>query len=317
MISRRSAHLIGAVVSLICLGFFARTVAAYAGSIASIAAEAWWQLPLALPLYAAGYLASAAAWVRILRVLGGTTTLRTGAAILWTAQFGKYLPGNVGHHVGRVAIAGRFGLAAGIVVKSMALEMGLVVALIVLFAIPSVGNLLERLEMKWLFTAAAFVSVILGVLLWYRWMRGPASAAARGIVPLIGPMLVKTWLPVVAVLAGAIILTGASLVPLTLGLAVEPLGALHIVSLFCVAWLAGFVVPGAPAGLGVRELILAEGLAPMIGHDQAVMAALLFRLLTVVADLIAFVAGVLLLKYSGDAAGSRHSGTGSAAPPLR
>ena len=40
------------------------------------------------------------------------------------------------------------------------------------------------------------------------------------------------------------------------------------------------LTPGAPAGLGVREAVLVEGLAPLMGASDAAGGALLVRLLT-------------------------------------
>jgi hypothetical protein len=34
---------------------------------------------------------------------------------------------------------------------------------------------------------------------------------------------------------------------------------LFLTGLFAVAWISGFIVPGAPAGLGIREAILVTG----------------------------------------------------------
>jgi len=71
---------------------------------------------------------------------------------------------------------------------------------------------------------------------------------------------------------------------------------LYAAGLFCAAWIAGMLTPGAPAGLGVREAILVQGLAPLIGQTGAVITTILFRVLTVAADLLAFIAGVALLR---------------------
>jgi uncharacterized membrane protein YbhN (UPF0104 family) len=55
---------------------------------------------------------------------------------------------------------------------------------------------------------------------------------------------------------------------------------------------AGFVVAVLPGGLGVREGVLMYALAPALGEDLAVVAALALRLVWVAAELLA--AAVLL-----------------------
>ena len=54
----------------------------------------------------------------------------------------------------------------------------------------------------------------------------------------------------------------------------------------CLAWMAGYLVPGAPGGLGVREAVLLLGLAPTVGEPSALAAALSYRMVTVVADAV-------------------------------
>ena len=50
------------------------------------------------------------------------------------------------------------------------------------------------------------------------------------------------------------------------------------------AWIVGYVTPGAPAGIGLREAVLALGLSPALGESGALALALLYRLVTTIAD---------------------------------
>ncbi len=54
----------------------------------------------------------------------------------------------------------------------------------------------------------------------------------------------------------------------------------------CLAWMAGYLVPGAPGGLGVREAVMLLGLAPTVGEPSALAAALSYRMVTVLADVV-------------------------------
>jgi uncharacterized membrane protein YbhN (UPF0104 family) len=58
------------------------------------------------------------------------------------------------------------------------------------------------------------------------------------------------------------------------------------------AWLFGYIVPGAPAGLGVREAGLVALLGPMLGHGVVATAALLWRMASLAGDCIVFVIGL-------------------------
>lgn len=66
--------------------------------------------------------------------------------------------------------------------------------------------------------------------------------------------------------------------------------------LFATAWVAGYVLPGAPGGLGVREAIVVALLTPVVGAGAAIGLSLTMRLATVSGDGLAFLLGWALKK---------------------
>jgi len=66
------------------------------------------------------------------------------------------------------------------------------------------------------------------------------------------------------------------------------------------ATVAGFVVAVLPGGLGVREGVLMSALAPALGPDRAVVAALMLRLVWVAAELLAAVVLVPMFRRPVD-----------------
>jgi glycosyltransferase 2 family protein len=94
--------------------------------------------------------------------------------------------------------------------------------------------------------------------------------------------------------AGGWILLGLS--QLSVIRSFDPAGADRVASLglapvviasVALATVAGFVVAVLPGGLGVREGVLMSALAPALGSDHAVVAALSLRLVWVAAELVA------------------------------
>ena len=69
-----------------------------------------------------------------------------------------------------------------------------------------------------------------------------------------------------------------------------------LTGVFAVAWVAGYVTPGAPGGLGVREAILIAGLGPIYGPGTAAALALIVRVCSVVADGLGFLSGLVLRR---------------------
>ena len=48
----------------------------------------------------------------------------------------------------------------------------------------------------------------------------------------------------------------------------------------------GFLTPGAPSGIGIREALLVYFLGPELGAAQAIVIAALFRVATISGDLL-------------------------------
>jgi hypothetical protein len=66
---------------------------------------------------------------------------------------------------------------------------------------------------------------------------------------------------------------------------------------FCFSWAVGFLTPGAPSGIGVREAVIVLLLGGISGAAQAAMIALLLRLTTVLGDLGFFALDSLLARF--------------------
>lgn len=69
---------------------------------------------------------------------------------------------------------------------------------------------------------------------------------------------------------------------------ISSLQMLTICGAFIVAWLVGLVTPGAPAGIGVRELVLLGLLKGFASESDLLLAILLSRLITVGGDVLFF-----------------------------
>jgi hypothetical protein len=299
---------IGFVVSMICLGYFA-IKAAEAWEISGIrltpAAVVERLATASIPLLLT-YATSALAWVAVMRGLGVRVSPTTGAGIYLAAQFAKYLPGNVGHLVGRVVLSLRHGYPGATVAFSMMVELALLIVGAVLLSLPLLDSAWEKYSavrlLVLVFGAGALVAGVL--LLAARNVTGLRSYAPAWVADLwraVGRAPTLPWLMLAAsLLAFGIVLSGLSLLLLE-GSAAQPRlsDVAGVVSVFSLAWVAGLLTPGAPAGLGVREAILIEGLSPLMGASEAASCAVLFRLLTTLTDATAFAAGLALLKLAG------------------
>jgi hypothetical protein len=68
-----------------------------------------------------------------------------------------------------------------------------------------------------------------------------------------------------------------------------------LIAVFALAWVVGFVTPGAPGGLGVREGLMLLMLAPVFTAASASVLVIALRVATTLGDVLILAAGFLLL----------------------
>lgn len=201
------------------------------------------------------------------------------------SQFAKYLPGNVLQYAIRHALGRQTGIAHGALAAAAILEAILLccaaVAIVVCFGMPAVHSL---------FASAP---------------RVPAGCAALAllVIPLLAWMperLRLKWMPryrwrtIAGALTGYVvffILFGALFFTVLLWCGASTQPFLEIVSSSSLAWLVGFLIPGAPAGAGLRETALALAAGSRNASNEVVTAIVLFRLITLGGDFLAFLVG--------------------------
>lgn len=220
-------------------------------------------------------------------------------------QIAKYLPGNVFHFAGRHVLGRRLGIAHPTLVGAAIGEIvGLVCAAAMIclaglffypWLVPALTSLVEK---KWVVFAssAALVVVFVSAAQLGR-LRTEMFGGAR--LQVLGVMY-----RVVGYYTGFFVVIGLLLYWLSALAAptvqVDQAGA--IVTVFAAAWLAGYVVPGASAGIGVREAVLAAGLSGMVGDPLAVVLALLFRVVTICGDAMYFFFASYLVRATNSRA---------------
>ena len=292
--SRRLRSVLSVLVALGCAAYFAGQIHKSWPKIAALDWHGGLFAALCAAVLVQGSSALLDAWswgfvLRALQVPAGSREAISGFAI---SQFAKYLPGNIGQHVGRVAFAQRAGWQTGRVIVSMLIENGfavgaggLVAALGLAMSDAAIGSLRVIAAAIVLIGGSIFGVVALKMILARppakiaKWLalREPVELSAAVLTLYLGVHLLSCAAGGIAVTA---ILCGL--------LGHFPEGAWKIPTAVAASWLAGYLVPGAPAGLGVREATLTALLGPSVGTGPVVTAALVWRFSALLAD-----AGVL------------------------
>lgn len=219
-------------------------------------------------VYGLANLLLALAWWNLLEQLGAPASLRWVVKVYGISQIAKYVPGNIMHLAGRQAL----GLAAGLpgwpLAKSTVWELSLIAVAGALFgglALPLlVGGLPAGMEL------ALFLAALGGAISLLRRFAGPPAARALGLYAVFLAISGGLFVALVELVGS----NGRQ----------QEIMLLAVIGAYVLAWLAGLVTPGAPAGVGVRELVLLILLNGVVGEAELLLAVLLGRMVTVAGD---------------------------------
>lgn len=249
---------------------------------------------LFLVLYSLCNFLPALSWALFLKSLQpGLRKFSAAVGLYLRSGIVKYLPGNVFHFAGRHVMGKGLGAAQGDILKSNILEVGgilLCAGLIVMMSfhggglvIP--GNSIIAANLK----TAAYIAVtgaaIGAILLFHERVRGFLKR-------FISPEKWRSYVTVLLLYMTFFAVTGGVLQGIMMLVSHPAVFSFDDTSLFIavfsLSWISGFIIPGAPGGLGVREFIILLMLGPGYGETPALSAALLLRIITVGGDVLSF-----------------------------
>lgn len=298
----RWISLLGAALTIAALTFIGLRLWEDRGSLATWHPDSGDLLALvtATVTYLCAGMVLALAWVRLLHNdASAETDTRTLIGIYARSQLAKYVPGNVAHLAGRHVLGRREGYRHSVLAVSALLEV--VLLLFVSTAIVMIGGLMPHLllthggpdSLLWAMPVLAVASVV-GMHLAFRWF-WPLLRRRYPQLPHLNLNLARL-LPVLAAYVVFFILGGVALKLIigTLNYGGENLRFLSIVAIFALTWLIGFIAPGVPSGIGLREAALVLMLQPYMDSAWAVLAAVILRLVTVAGDVFLFCVGCIL-----------------------
>lgn len=233
------------------------------------------------------------AWAQLIRCWSGVhLTPRIWLPLQAAAWAGRYLPGKLGLLAGRLTLLPHEGLNArsiGITVLFEQMAFVLIGAMLAMFASFSLGVLgLDRFSVPLSQTAQWVLRILVSSLLAAGFLVAFSRAAKCFPQQMARQLGMSVRVGAYHLLAHVICGLGFYLLMRDLwpqtGLSLA--GA---ITLLAAANVAGMLAVFAPAGLGVRELVLAAGLATWMTPAQAIALAAMMRILSVLAD-FAFVA---------------------------
>ena len=237
----------------------------------------WGLIGLSLLISSVSHGWSAAVWAGILQLFRVKIGFWEAIAIYLKTNFAKYLPGNIWHFYHRMLKVVDSGSPWGVASLSVLLEPLLLAAAAAMVVILGLGlNLLQMsaLPIFKLLVPLGLVSVLGGI--HPRFFNPVIQKVSKGKTQNHDPVALTLypWKPLLGEFL-FILMRGAGF--LLVWLAIAPLEMSQIPQLLGVysgAWLAGFIIPGAPGGMGVFEVV-AIALLETLSNTNVPMGSLL------------------------------------------
>lgn len=234
-------------------------------------------------------------WTWILQELNQPVSSPQFIQVYLKTNIAKYLPGNIWHHYGRIVAAKNANIPTAVATLSVLLEplLMLAAALIIIVLCSSqfaaanttlVIQILQFLSLAVVLSAIHpwFLNPVIRFL--YKLKAKKSAATTQATVPFsvksypLRPLLGEVGF--MGLRATGFILTMFALGSLNANQIPLLLGA------FSCAWLLGFVIPGAPGGLGVFEATAYELLRHHFPAALVFSAIALYRLISILAETV-------------------------------
>ena len=281
---RRWLHIIGGMLGLLGVVFVVMRLNTYSQQIdlARFDARAWSMIGMLALVYGAANLLLAQAWWHLLAFFDVTVGRKWAVKVYGLSQVAKYVPGNIFHLAGRQTLGMAAGLPARALAKSALLELGLIAVAGAMFGLLAAPLMWSDLTVP--VSSGVFGAMAVGVVLILRWLLSPSVGAAL------------VWQIFFLAISGAVFMGVLALVsPSAVSFSTfSPLCGAYVI-----AWLVGLVTPGAPAGVGVRELVLLFLIGGQVEQVDLFLAIVLGRLVTVGGDFLFFASASVLKGIKG------------------
>lgn len=227
------------------------------------------------------------AWKRAIDYFAGNKCSTFKAVKIYAkANLGKYIPGNVMHYVERNVFASDMGLDHLEVATSTVLEIvGMVIATVTIGCIFAYDKLFLSLKNVLTFNyILLIVAGILAIIFMVLFLIKKNKKIQAILHKLLNLHFIKMYLANLTIYVLSFLVLGmlmAMLVAAIEGKSLSVDNIFLIISAYVIAFVIGFVIPGAPGGIGVREFVLSLIMAGSEYADAVLIAAIIHRFITV------------------------------------
>lgn len=216
----------------------------------------------------------------------------------------KYLPGNVMHFIGRNQIAvdcnqSHVDVALATVIETLCFIIGATIITAVC-VFNYLINYIQMLELDFLFIlliGLAGMAVLALVAFVFRKKLSKLIAKYKFLMQKENVLSISM---VVFKCMSRLLVNALSFVLLMFAFGLVPDSfelLILVIGFFVMSWLIGYVTPGAPGGIGVREFIMTVFLGSYFPESTLLTVVILFRVLCIVADVISYLSSLVYAKF--------------------
>lgn len=205
----------------------------------------------------------------------------------------KYLPGNVFQYIGRNQLAIDQGLkhsqvALATIMELMITSVSAIIITLVFARSDAIVWLEKYVDLEMLIKAGCVMICLIVVLAFL--LKSKLRSFGNTVKDMITVKRVIAVSKAVVWSCFILILNGIlfCFVFMILGSVLTLDKICTIIGLFALSFCIGFITPGAPAGIGVRETILLLFMGNMVEESQIVTATVIFRMISVLGDILAY-----------------------------
>ena len=202
------------------------------------------------------------------------------------SQIAKYIPGNVFHVVGRHLLGSQAGIRHVVLAGATVYEiLGLLsISILIGFGgmiIFGLGNIYFSLYqiILILFTTLVITGLTIALVPYLMSLRGVILPYKEIGNTVRNISKVYLFYFIFFLIAGLLLV-----IIVNIFLNINFIITAKLVVIFSIAWVAGFIIPGAPGGIGVREAVIIFFITPIIGEAQSIAVAIALRFITLLGD---------------------------------
>jgi hypothetical protein len=265
----------------------------------------WFYLVLALVLYVAVMFIGAVLWGNILNLLSKQrvgNNIKAIVKIHSKSNIGKYLPGNFMQFIGRNILGKNLNYSQVDLFFSTVIEivLSVLIAVVIIGVLWTTGlNDLDLIYLQSIDTSIfliLFATGFLLLLLSYLFFRNLIDTTIKKLITVFSG--IKTVLHLFSGFVFAYVLLGLCnyFILMALSEVIEHNVVVSVFIAYLISWIVGFVLPGPPGGLGVREFIFISLLSPLYELSLLSLSAIILRLINIFGDVLYFLICNFMIK---------------------